>query len=709
MKSFFKHIFYPVFFVIFLLSFFLIEGDYKFYLFAAWSIFLFLFSNFLDKKFFSRSIVYSIFLSVLFTIAFIFSKHIPLSLEKLLFYFSSLSLFVFFRSTSVNVFDKKIFFYYMSAVALVLNIFVLFFTFFDPQATMFPGMNLLVRSYGHNHYAAFLLLVVPIFWWQFLFAEDEEWISKKEIKFLAIILLLMSYLIIIFALARLILIISLLQLILIFFLNKKAFFISSKNEFARSLVKTFIFAFVSISLVFLFLSMPLNNNGDSLCPLVFSKKELCKSVLENDRFVYWNRAKLILVKNPYFGYGLKTFNFASRQLINDSHKITSYAHNIFLHNLAENGIFVGGFFVFFITYLFYKSFLIVRENKEPLNQFLWFAAVASLVNAMLDFDWHFFIIFSLTLIFLAMILRNHDHKQEKIIREISKPINLKIYFFIIAFITCFFAIAYFSAGFLRKTNKSDLVVTFLPYFNRQIRYLIDEDKLSEDKFEILHKLYKNDSSFIYSFSLLNDLSSERRSQLQIELSKLDPVHFIKNISFLNLDLKTAEPLIDEFFNTTNKYHFLDNYNFISHENRLDLFRQLILLAGKAYKDDQVALSAKFYQQAMLLNPFFTDNTNIVFLDETDFSKATVFLMNFKDFDPEKMHSHTNEYMLFYERTLIYLFQNNRLDDFFILTDSMLEKKPDFSTHLFNDLNNVSKTPAEKQRLIQVEEYLQIVK
>jgi len=702
MKFFFRNLFYPAFFILFLFSFFLIEGDYKFYLFAAWSVFLLIFSHFLEKKHFSKSVLLAIILSVLFLISSIFSQHIPVSLEKLLFYFLSLAIFNFFSLLSKDKFNQKLFLYYLSIVTLILNLFVLFFTFFDPQPDIFPGMNLLVRSYGHNHFVAFLLLVIPIFWWQFLFVSKEKWFSKKEIKVLAITLLISSYLIIIFSLARLALLISLIQLVVIFLINKKTFLNANKNAFTIVLAKTFIFAFLSISSVFLFLSIPFNQKGENICPLIFTQKELCKPILANDRFIYWQKAWAIFKKYPYFGSGLKTFNFASRQFPSDDYKITSYAHNIFLHNLAEGGLFAGGLFIFFICYLFYQSFLVVKKNKNPLNHFLLIAAFSSLANAFFDFDWHFFVIFTLTLIFLAMILQNKSSLK----KVAFKAIDIKVYFVCIAVVANFFALTYFSSDILRRKNQTDLVINLFPYFNALICYLIDENKLSINNYESIYKLYKNDPNFIYNFSMLEDLNMEKKVQLQIELAQIDPLLFVQNINFLNIDYKTAEPLIDRYFEITNRYHLLDDYSFIFHEERFNLFEQLFALAGKAYQDNQPALAAKLYKQSMILNPFVTDSMNVVFLDDTNFARATIFLLNFKDFDPEKMHKYTDSYMLFYERTLIYLFQNDQLDDFFILSEAMFEKRPDFSWFLFNDLIKISSSSADKQRLQKIYDHFQ---
>ena len=195
MRNLLTKLFYPLFFLLFILSVFLIEGEYKFCLFALWSAFLFLFSFIFPKKIIDQKsfilILLVFLLSIFLIINVLFSSQIFLSIEKLLFYLVSLAMFVFFLTISREKFQLKLFFYYLSIITITLNIFVLFFTFFNLQPDIFPSMNFLVRSYGHNHYAAFLLLVVPVFWWQFLFNHGhlENWKNKREIEYLSILLL----------------------------------------------------------------------------------------------------------------------------------------------------------------------------------------------------------------------------------------------------------------------------------------------------------------------------------------------------------------------------------------------------------------------------------------------------------------------------------------------------------------------------------------
>lgn len=690
MTSFLAKVFYLLFFLLFLLSIFLIEGEYKFYLFASWSIFLFLFNRLSKKNEVSRSIIFALILSILFVISVVFSKQIPLSIEKLLFYLVSLAVFIFFSSFSEGSFKPKTFFYYLSILTLTINILVIFFTFNKDQQNLFPGMNLLVRSYGHNHYAAFLLLTTPIFWWQFLFKNEKNG-DVAENKFLMILLLISSYLLIILSLARLVLIISLFQLIIIFFTNKKSFSLIKDDDVAKVVIKTFIFAFLSIAMMFLFLSVPLNQKGESICPLIFSKKEICKPLLENDRFTYWQKAWLIFKDSPYIGAGLKNFNFASRKFPIKDYQLTSYAHNIFLHSLSEGGLLVGGFFAFFVIYIFYRSFAVMRKNGKSLHAFLWLAAFTSLINAMFDFDWNFFVIFMLTLIFLAIILQDDS--------KVIKKLNFKWYYAILMVIAVFFASYDFAARLLYKTNKTDLLVKYFPYSDRQVRLLLSEKKFSSNNFDDLYSLYHNDTEYLYRFISSDIKDLKRKTVLQIEWAKIDPPAFINSVYFEDLDFETALPLANQYVETVYKYNFLNNTNFLDYWDQKNMAQQFFNFANQAYLANNMEFAASYYKNVIALNEFIIDDRDLAFLNETNYAQTVVFLKHFKDSNPEKMSIYFDDYMNLYKNTLIYLFQNNFLDDFFTLADAMFKQQYNFSWFLFRDLIEISVTKEEQQRLL----------
>jgi len=693
MTLFLKKIFNISFFFLFLLSFFLIEGEYKFYLFAAWAFFLFFFNRLLKKNEASKSVIFAIILSLLFFVNIIFSRQIPLSIEKLFFYLIALGVFIFFSLYSKDNFKPIAFFYYLSIFTSIINVIVLFFTFYNTdQQSFFPGMNLLVKSYGHNHYAAFLLLTTPIFWWQLLF-RGRSISFNSENRFLSVLLLISSYLLIILSLARLALIISLFQLIIIFLTNKKLFAIIENDHIIKVIIKTFIFIFLSISSIFLFLSIPLNKQGESICPLIFNKKEICKPLIENDRFKYWQKAWLIFKENPYFGVGLKNFNFASREFPIENYQLTSYAHNIFLHNFAEGGLLIGGFFVFFIIYIFYKSFLIMKKNNKSLYTFLWLAALASFINAMFDFDWNFFVIFTLTLIFLAIILQDDI--------KVATKINFRYYFIFLIIISIFFVSYDFIVRLLYKNDKINQIVSYFPYSDRQIRLLISDNKLSSENFNYLYPIYRKDAEFLYQFISFGETDLEKKTTLQIEWSKIDPPAFINNVSFEKLNFKSALPLANQYVDIVQKYNFLNNHNFLDYWDQKNMAQHFFNFANEAYLAGNMEYSANYYKNAIILNEFIIEDRKIAFFNEDDYLQVTAFLKYFKEVDPERMGKYFYEYMRFYEKTLIYLFKNHHMEDFFTLSEAMFDKQYNFSWFLWRDLIDASKTIEEKQLLMLV--------
>lgn len=697
--SFFKKIFNPIFFLLFILSIFLIEGEYKFYLFTFWSIFLLFFSfAFIKDLKISKCAVLALILSVLFIINTIFAKQIPLSLEKLMFYMVSLGIFIFFRSFQLSEFKLKNFFYYLSILTLITNFLVFIFMFYQEPQSLFPGMNLLVRSYGHNHYAAFLLLVIPIFWWKLLL-EQKNNDTPKNI-FFYIVLLFSSYLIILLSLARLALIISLLQLFAIVFTNRKLFSMIKSHHVLKMIIKIFTFAFLSIALIFLFLSIPFNQKGESICPLIFNKKELCKPINENDRFLYWQKALFIFKENPYFGVGLKNFNFSIRNFTKETTTITSYAHNIFLHNLAEGGVFLGVFFIFFIIYLFYQSFLIIKQNANYLQRFLLIAAMSSLLNAMFDFDWNFFIIFTLSLIYLAIILQSKKSVNKTIINKKT----IIFYFLFILLINLFFSFSDVAIRILNKENKHNLIVKYFPYMNTQIRNLWIMDKFKEENFTTLYFLYKKDPDFLYKFSTLKNLDKNKKVDLQIELATIDPLMFLKNISFTNLDSKVGIKLAREFMSVSEKRDYLNNLNNIDYWDQRNMAVKFVDFADQAYLANDLSTSVYFYKNAIFLNKYILNDKRAIFLKDDDFARASIFLSEFKNFNPKDMHQYWYPYVDFYEKTLFYLFQKNQIEEFVLLTEAILKQNYELSWPFLKSIFSQIKSIEEKKRILLIYDY-----
>jgi O-antigen ligase len=688
-------------------------------MFALWGFFLLVYyllftrlknqlSNFAVKNFtLSKTIFFALILSVLFVVSVVFSNQIPLSLEKLFFYLFALAIFIFFSLFIVRNLKLTTFFYYLSIVTLIMNILVSALTFYPDQEVLFSGMNLLVRSYGHNHYVAYLLLVIPVFWWQLL-VKDQDQRANHESNFLTIILLISSYLLIILSLARLVLVISLLQLILIFLLNRSIFASFSKDAFARVIVKTFIFMFVSISLFFLFLSIPFGKHGESVCPLIFSKKELCKPLAENDRLLYWQRAWEVLQEKPLMGVGLKNFNFASRRFPLANTQITSYAHNIFLHNLAESGLLVGGFFIFFFFYLFYRSLRVIKKKNHSLHKFLLAAAAASWCNAMFDYDWHFFVIFSLTLIFFAIILQSDQDDLTIKTKAVSNiKINMcifKTYYLVLAGFSLLFITFDLAISVLYKINRQDLVIKYLPFMNQKVRLLWNERKLTTRNFENLWPIYQKDAEFLYRYSSVEQLDAKQRIALQLQLADVDPFLFISSVDFASFDFQTAAPLAEKYIEVVQKYHFLNNTDFLDYFAQKETAQQFFDFANQAYLAEDWLLATNYYVKTIFLNEFLIETGQVAFLSEKRLDKLVLFLHTFREVKPSQIGQRFFEYMELYRRVLLYLFTKNQMSDFFVLAESMFTYEYNSSWFLWRDLLAVVKTKEEQQRLLLVHQH-----
>lgn len=661
MSLFLYKIFHPSFFLLFLLSVFLIEDSFKFYLFALWAAFFTIFFVLQNTKNYSKikkqtsiilpnSVIFSLLLVVAVVFNLIFSTNQSLSLEKAIFYIVAISGFIFFRFLDKKIMRISLFIYYLGLSILVLNFFVLFFTFTDPSTDLFTGMNLLVRSYGHNHYAALLLLVLPLFWWQIIFAKRENWAERKEIKFLAATLLFSSYILIIFSLARVVLIIALLQLLAIFLLNKRELSHSIHSPFSQALVKAFLLTFTTISIVFFIFSLPLNQKGEQLCPLLFKQKNLCKPWITNDRFLYWQKAWLIFVEKPIVGVGLKNFGFSSRQIPLVGYSQTAYAHNIFLHNLAEGGLIFGGLFILFIFYLFRFSFKATFSSGESLNRFIYIAAVSSLLNSLFDFDWHFFVIFSLTLIFLSILLQEIDEPGQKLNLKILNSNRIsKIFFIFSLIITFFMVLAFFSADYLRKQSKIDVLVKYFPFIDRQIRQAMNEKKLTTQNFADLEKLYKADPDFVQKYLQLEDVGQSKKVELWLLLSDLDPLFFVNKIELGEFSYKEVAVLANKITSLSQKHNLINNTALLDYLQQRNLAVDFFSSANQAYSAGDFQIAFSLYEQALLFNEFIFSDFEPIFLgqllslDKNSYQESKFLIDNFVVFS-QNFHSIKGTYL-----------------------------------------------------------------
>ena len=687
------------------------EGEYGYYLFFSWSIFLLFSSYFLNKKnknkicginvikIFKSKLclrnkndylikVYFICFLLLFTflVTIFFSHHLPLSLDKYIFYLLSINIFLLFLQIKKDLFSLSLLIEYLLLLTLVLNILVIFFSFNREYNYLFQGMNLLVRTYGHNHYASFLLLILPIIWWIILKKIPSHFLNYKSSSLINIFLLISSYFLLIISLSRLALFIAIMQFFVIFLLTKKDFQSFRKQRIINSLLKLTIFGFLFVAILFLVLSIPVPYNEQN-CPLNFYKKNFCLSFSENSRIYYWRQAWLTFKNYPIFGYGLGTFQHSARLFptINEQH--SSYAHNIFLHNLAEMGIVGGGVFIFFVITLFYQSYKKIKKykstNTKDAEKFLFIAALSSLINAMFDFDWHFFAIFSLTLIFLAIIL--NDGEQVKKERLLLKQIWHKFLIVLSVFAT-FLVLS--DLLIVRNFFNGQKKFAKLPVFDILVKDQLDDASITIADYERLYRIYRYDAKFIVRFLRVENLSKVRKLQLYLDLASIDPILFINLVDFEKFSdccLDDAEILLREWMRIADKQNILENqYFFVSYDKKIILAKQVFSLAQQAYQQEQWSRASYFYQVSHQLNPYIFSDFRPLFFDESEVDNLISFFKEFKNFSAREFPDFYT-YLFQYRRATDKLFQDNRLEDFEQMLTSILDQEPEFAEYFIGPL------------------------
>lgn len=695
-------IFNFILFTLFLLSIFFAETSCSLYLFAVWSIFLFISHSILARNDREKSLSEKksgvLYLAVLFivllVISVIFSSNLPLSLEKLFFYSNTIATFIFFLLHGNKIFNQKEFVNYLLILTSVLNLLVLLLSIFNGSNDIFPGTNLLVRNYGHNHYVAFLLMVIPLIW--YLFLKNE----KKKIFIVG--LLLSSYLLIVLSLGRVALLISVIQFAVIFFLNKKDFLNTFKNKnFTNILIKVVIFSFFVLAIIVLTaLYKSGSNEAANSCFISIFNKNFCQATFENPRWFYWQKAIEICSQYPFFGYGLNTFFHASRLVPIANYTASIFAHNAFLQLFAEAGIFVGASFLVFIIELYRRAILLVRRTKNTFLLALLIACLSSVINALFDYDWSLYIILVLTFIFLAIILLNDDSKT-----NMKQSYFLAGKFLSLNFMaTIIFLVFSIFSAVLIKFNQDDLAIKYLPFIRIKTSSTAQLINLNQSSIDRLIKMQSANPDFLYILYLNSNMLQQDKTKILLLISEKDPLLFMRIVNLDEVSPGDAELLTARIVEIEEKYRLLNNFYFVDYWQQHKLAKQIYDLAQDNFQKENYRQAAKYYQIALLLDQYVLSDSDALFLLEKDRQKLAQFFLEFKAFDPQNIHPDFDQYMYQYLEALLYLFENKQMEEFYVLAESIFAHEYNFSWFLFKKLMETSQNEVDKTKLQQVHQH-----
>lgn len=198
-------------------------------------------------------------------------------------------------------------------------------------------------------YATFILFYIPLF----MSAALTRSLKKTE-RFLAILLLLLSFVSLYHTHSRGAWIASVLSILF--------FGIISGRKIIILLVVVASFAVV--------LLLP----RSALIHLDIENKE--QSLVE--RFVLWQRAIDVIEARPLFGMGINTYNLSHKKYDrHPSYRVRGYyAHNGYLQMAAETGLVTLGVFLFFIGWLFVSFIKTLRYSANGVGYtlLLWLAS-----------------------------------------------------------------------------------------------------------------------------------------------------------------------------------------------------------------------------------------------------------------------------------------------------------------------------------------------
>lgn len=700
LKKIWPIVFYPLFFLLCLLNLLFFSYELKAVLYIAWTFFLFVsYKNFflpnlanLNKSHKLIIFAFAVFL-LSQLVSLFFSPAWPQGIDYLLYYFLSFSIFLLFLLAPNQLIQERTFFFYLNMFTVVLNILVLLLSMYSWSTSIFPGMNMLVRSYGHNHYAAFLLLVLPLFWGQLFQLLPLFNKSRRFDRLLLIILLASSYFLLIISLGRIVLLLAILQLVFIVLWKKQSLLQMVKQPWFASLLKSLVFVLLLGGLIFLLLSF-VADGQQWPCKAAILNKSVCHRFNVDQRLVYWQRAWLVAKDHLWLGAGPDNFINASRQHILASLNVSAFAHNVFLQFFAETGLL--GLSAFALLVLSWAGGLLKVMRQESKNvghsltPFLLLAVLSSFLNALFDFDWSFFLIFNLTLIFIALLLRRaKDSPLSDLsaanIRSKQWPWLIPIY--LVLALLFLYSLLNLVTAVLLAEGKNAWVVRNLPFFRPAIVSLIEKKKLTDQDYWLLKENYGRDPAFVAYYYDQTNLPLAEQYQLFYQLSYIEPAVFVqakKLDTYLRQDYALAASLAQRVQAIVEEQDLLSSETLLTYDQRIYYADNFFLLAEILYQRQDYQRAAYFYQLLPKYKTYKLSDSAPTFLQESDPEKLLA-LFKYLTIEPSFFGVNYYNYLLLQQQSILYLFQQSRIEEAIALSRQLFLYEPNAAYFVFRDI------------------------
>ncbi len=646
-----KELFFSCFFIWFFLLILLGDTFLSYYIFAFGSLLIVAFDYFFQKKYqvqikTQTQIDFYLILCLLFGLSLLISafytEYLPITFYKLSFFGCSYLVFNFFKKYS-SILRFGEFASFLLLLSVILSFFSMFFLFFPRWGHTLPGLNLLFSSYGHNHLASFLLLTLPLAWFQLIKFKKNEggWAHLLTAVFLSFMLLI--------SFGRTAVFLGFCQLIIFAFLYRH----EHKSTWYKFLLG--IIALFVLALFFkLFLSLAPIWINDYQCVFKATSLEnkLCKRIDQEPRLYYWQQAFGLFLTSSLVGHGPGTYPYLSLRFVQLPFYQSAHPHNFYLRTLAEQGLLGFGLLIIIIGLFLYQ--LRSSFNKKNTNQFVLILGLgASLINVFFDFDWIFAGIFNLSLIYFVYLINDFE--------SLTLFLNKKIQAWTIKFNQiCFYCVAIFLVGlgslyaltnFLLSQGKINAVVETWPFFHWHSQIFAQAESITKESRDKVLKIYQNDVKFLQSsLTLTDDLS--QKIILRDYLRKVDPwlwsrEHNLTNYLVLE-NLAKAREEADFLFNyilTKQK-----EYQYVFDEAYLRDTAQLFFeLARSFYLQENYQLSVQYLIKAQKLDAWILQREPpfVEIIDQENYVKQIEFLKKLQSIEPKYFGSKKQDFANLY--------------------------------------------------------------
>lgn len=570
----------------------------------------------------TNKIIFSLWLLFLMALSFIslYTTNIPSTISVLIHYYFSFLLF-----TLLLIFLKSAKYHSrLVVIAIAITLFLVSISsyfYFQPQkADNLPFNNMLYPTFGHNHLAEWLLLVLPLSWW--LAIE-----KKKKLLYLVPILLTLSLWL---SYGRIATSIGLLELVVIALLYRNR--LKRKTSKGLKLVGGLLFlGFIST----LISGAIISTTNPTVCDHFHLQKLFCKTTALTNRTYYWQQALAVWKENPIFGTGLGTFYNESLKHVQTPGFQSAYAHNIMLQLLAETGL-VGTIpFVVLLSYLLIRVTKIARNSKTTLAYILLIAVYASFTNALLDFSWSYKAIFYLTLLLIVMLLTYDKDAQPTASWDVKWTNRCGLLLTSI----CLGIAGFISSGYIWVTTLTSFQLAAYPdqipnqYMKYLKQYKKDYAKLaiakSEDEKKELFRLYGTDQDVLREL-LLSAESDAETNLYQKNMFVLDPWYalaFFDAESYLkNNTVDQAVQQVDSLISFINQKK--ENFKYVPrYETQVNFANSVLIVADELFQRGEYKKSAEYYLFAQKIDPWILSkhqpviaNSEIV-IEQVDFIRA----------------------------------------------------------------------------------------